>query len=203
MQRTTQYYHPKETSSTQRTRDINVAGFYQGEDADDDEEDDTESNIQEDEVSFDSVSYWREPLPEIDLDLLEDLCNGEDEGREEEIEEDVEDGDDFGYDSDKENAVSEEGEDSVENDDDDDDDSWITPSNLKDKKKQFTGDFRGEQESKVGSVWLFFLNQLKHLFTGGSSLHDNRFCNAKCVETDWLEHPWHRWNGNILMVILI
>ena len=203
MQRTTQYYHPKETSSTQRTRDKNVAGFYQGEDADDDEEDDTESNIQEDEVSFDSVSYWREPLPEIDLDLLEDLCNGEDEGREEEIEEDVEDGDDFGYDSDKENAVSEEGEDSVENDDDDDDDSWITPSNLNDKKKQFTGDFRGEQESKVGSVWLFFLNQLKHLFTGGSSLHDNRFCNAKCVETDWLEHPWHRWNGNILMVILI
>ena len=202
MQRTTQYYHPKETSSTQRTRDINVAGFYQGEDADDDEEDDTESNIHEDEVSFDSVSYWREPLPEIDLDLLEDLCNGEDEGREEEIEEDVEDGDDFGYDSDKENAVSEEGEDSVENDDDDDD-SWITPSNLKDKKKQFTGDFRGEQESKVGSVWLFFLNQLKHLFTGGSSLHDNRFCNAKCVETDWLEHPWHRWNGNILMVIWI
>ena len=201
MQRTTQYYHPKETSSTQRTRDINVAGFYQGEDADDDEEDDTESNIHEDEVSFDSVSYWREPLPEIDLDLLEDLCNGEDEGREEEIEEDVEDGDDFGYDSDKENAVSEEGEDSVENDDGDD--SWITPSNLKDKKKQFTGDFRGEQESKVGSVWLFFLNQLKHLFTGGSSLHDNRFCNAKCVETDWLEHPWHRWNGNILMVILI
>ena len=203
MQRTTQYYHPKETSSTQRTRDINVAGFYQGEDADDDEEDDTESNIHEDEVSFDSVSYWREPLPEIDLDLLEDFCNEEDEGREEEIEEDVEDGDDFGYDSDKENAVSEEGEDSVENDDDDDDDSWITPSNLKDKKKQFTGDFRGEQESKVGSVWLFFLNQLKHLFTGGSSLHDNRFCNAKCVETDWLEHPWHRWNGNILMVILI
>ena len=202
MQRTTQYYHPKETSSTQRTRDINVAGFYQGEDADDDEEDDTENNIHEDEVSFDSVSYWREPLPEIDLDLLEDLCNGEDEGREEEIEEDVEDGDDFGYDSDKENAVSEEGEDSVENDDDGDD-SWITPSNLKDKKKQFTGDFRGEQESKVGSVWLFFLNQLKHLFTGGSSLHDNRFCNAKCVETDWLEHPWHRWNGNILMVILI
>ena len=162
MQRTTQYYHPKETSSTQRTRDINVAGFYQGEDADDDEEDDTESNIREDEVSFDSVSYWREPLPEIDLDLLEDLCNGEDEGREEEIEEDVEDGDDFGYDSDKENAVSEEGEDSVENDDDDD--SWITPSNLKDKKKQFTGDFRGEQESKVGSVWLFFLlNQLKSI----------------------------------------
>ena len=163
MQRTTQYYHPKETSSTQRTRDINVAGFYQGEDADDDEEDDTESNIREDEVSFDSVSYWREPLPEIDLDLLEDLCNGEDEGREEEIEEDVEDGDDFGYDSDKENAVSEEGEDSVENDDDGDD-SWITPSNLKDKKKQFTGDFRGEQESKVGSVWLFFLlNQLKSI----------------------------------------
>ena len=162
MQRTTQYYHPKETSSTQRTRDINVAGFYQGEDADDDEEDDTESNIREDEVSFDSVSYWREPLPEIDLDLLEDLCNGEDEGREEEIEEDVEDGDDFGYDSDKENAMSEEGEDSVENDDDDD--SWITPSNLKDKKKQFTGDFRGEQESKVGSVWLFFLlNQLKSI----------------------------------------
>jgi len=148
VQRTTQYYHPKETSSTQRTRDINVAGFYQGEDADDDEEDDTESNIHEDEVSFDSVSYWREPLPEIDLDLLEDFCNEEDEGREEEIEEDVEDGDDFGYDSDKENAVSEEGEDSVENDDDDDD-SWITPSNLKDKKKQFTGDFRGEQESKV------------------------------------------------------
>ena len=191
MQRTTQYYHPKETSSTQRTRDINVAGFYQGEDADDDEEDDTESNIHEDEVSFDSVSYWREPLPEIDLDLLEDLCNGEDEGREEEIEEDVEDGDDFGYDSDKENAVSEEGEDSVENDDDDDD-SWITPSNLKDKKKQFTGDFRGEQESKVGSVWLFFAKPTKkHLLTGGSSLHDNRFCNAKCVETDWLEHPWH------------
>ena len=203
MQRTTQYYHPKETSSTQRTRDINVAGFYQGEDADDDEEDDTESNIREDEVSFDSVSYWREPLPEIDLDLLEDLCNGEDEGREEEIEEDVEDGDDFGYDSDKENAMSEEGEDSVENDDDDDD-SWITPSNLKDKKKQFTGDFRGEQESKVGSVWLFFAKPTKkHLFTGGSSLHDNRFCNAKCVETDWLEHPWHRWNGNILMVIWI
>ena len=164
MQRTTQYYHPKETSGTQRTRDKNVAGFYQGENADDDEEDDTESNIHEDEVSFDSVSYWREPLPEIDLDLLEDLCNGEDEGREEEIEEDVEDGDDFGYDSDKENAVSEEGEDSVENDDDDDDDSWITPSNLKDKKKQFTGDFRGEQESKVGSVWLFFLlNQLKSI----------------------------------------
>ena len=163
MQRTTQYYHPKETSSTQRTRDINVAGFYQGEDADDDEEDDTESNICEDEVSFDSVSYWREPLPEIDLDLLEDFCNEEDEGREEEIEEDVEDGDDFGYDSDKENAVSEEGEDSVENDDDGDD-SWITPSNLKDKKKQFTGDFRGEQESKVGSVWLFFLlNQLKSI----------------------------------------
>ena len=95
MQRTTQYYHPKETSSTQRTRDINVAGFYQGEDADDDEEDDTESNIREDEVSFDSVSYWREPLPEIDLDLLEDFCNEEDEGREEEIEEDVENGDDF------------------------------------------------------------------------------------------------------------
>merc|ERR1719219_2660521 len=88
-------------------------------------------------------------LPQfLDLDLLEDFCNEEDEGREEEIEEDVEDGDDFGYDSDKENAVSEEGEDSVENDDDDDD-SWITPSNLKDKKKQFTGDFRGEQESKV------------------------------------------------------
>ena len=203
MQRTTQYYHPKETSSTQRTRDINVAGFYQGEDADDDEEDDTESNIHEDEVSFDSVSYWREPLPEIDLDLLEDFCNEEDEGREEEIEEDVENGDDFGYDSDKENAVSEEGEDSVENDDDGDD-SWITPSNLNDKKKQFTGDFRGEQESKVGSVWLFFAKPTKkHLFTGGSSLHDNRFCNAKCVETDWLEHPWHRWNGNILMVILI
>ena len=202
MQRTTQYYHPKETSSTQRTRDINVAGFYQGEDADD-EEDDTESNIHEDEVSFDSVSYWREPLPEIDLDLLEDFCNEEDEGREEEIEEDVENGDDFGYDSDKENAVSEEGEDSVENDDDGDD-SWITPSNLKDKKKQFTGDFRGEQESKVGSVWLFFAKPTKkHLFTGGSSLHDNRFCNAKCVETDWLEHPWHRWNGNILMVIWI
>ena len=87
------------------------------------------------------------------LILLEDFCNEEDEGREEEIGEDVEDGDDFGYDSDKENAVSEEDEDSVENDDDD---SWITPSNLKDKKKQFTGDFRGEQESKVGSVWLFF-----------------------------------------------
>ena len=101
----------------------------------------------EEDESFDTVSYWREPLPEIDLDLLEDLCQEEEsEVHDEELQEDIgEDGDDFGYDSDKENAESEEEEDC----EDDDDDSWITPSNLKDKKKQFTGDFRGEQELKV------------------------------------------------------
>ena len=106
------------------------------------------------EDSFDSVSYWREPLPEIDLDLLDDLCQEEDdEAHEEEYQED---GDDFGYDSDKENVESDEGEGTGgEDGDDDDDDSWITPSNLKDKKKQFTGDFRGEQELKVSSVWFF------------------------------------------------
>ena len=101
----------------------------------------------EEDESFDTVSYWREPLPEIDLDLLEDLCQEEEsEAHEGDLQESVEeDGDDFGYDSDKENAESEEEEDC----EDDDDDSWITPSNLKDKKKQFTGDFRGEQELKV------------------------------------------------------
>ena len=149
VQRTTQYYHPKEAGGRQRTRDKNVAGFYQGEDADEDGEDgDGESHLEENAVdeSFDSVNFWREPLPEIDLDLLEDLCQEEEEdgAQEEELQEDIEeDGDDFGYDSDKENAESE------EEDVDDADDSWITPSNLKDKKKQFTGDFRGEQELKV------------------------------------------------------
>jgi len=150
IQRTTQYYHPKEAGIKQRTRDKNVAGFYQGEDADGNEEVDEEGDLQDDAVedSFDSVSYWREPLPEIDLDLLDDLCQEEDdEAHEEEYQED---GDDFGYDSDKENVESDEGEGTGgEDGDDDDDDSWITPSNLKDKKKQFTGDFRGEQELKV------------------------------------------------------
>ena len=129
-------------------RDKNVAGFYQGEDADEDGGDDAESYLKDDveDESFDSVSYWREPLPEIDLDLLDDLFQDEDgEAHEEELQEsDGEDGDDFGYDSDKENVESEEG-----GEGEDDDDSWITPSNLKDKKKQFTGDFRGEQELKV------------------------------------------------------
>ena len=156
IQRTTQYYHPKEAGIKQRTRDKNVAGFYQGEDADGDEEVDAEGNLQDNSVdeTFDSVSYWREPLPEIDLDLLDDLCQEEDdEAHEEEYQED---GDDFGYDSDKENMESDEGEGTGgEDGDDDDDDSWITPSNLKDKKKQFTGDFRGEQELKVSSVWFF------------------------------------------------
>jgi len=151
LQRTTQYYHPKEASSKQKMRDKNVAGFYQGEDADEDGGDDAESYLKDDveDESFDSVNYWREPLPEIDLDLLDDLCQDEDgEAHEEELQEsDGEDGDDFGYDSDKENVDSEEEEEGE--DGEDDDDSWITPSNLKDKKKQFTGDFRGEQELKV------------------------------------------------------
>ena len=96
--------------------------------------------------NFHSVNYWREPLPEVDLDLLGDLCLGEVEAHGELHEGGKEDGDDFGYDSDKENVDSDEG---GEEEDDDDDDSWITPSNVKDKKKQFNGDFRGDQESKV------------------------------------------------------
>merc|ERR1719365_166545 len=94
VQRTTQYYHPKEAGGRQRTRDKNVTGFYQGEDADEDgDEDDGESHLEENAVdeSFDSVSFWREPLPEIDLDLLEDLCQEEEEdgAQEEELQEDL------------------------------------------------------------------------------------------------------------------
>ena len=140
MQRTTQYYHPKDATS-QKSKDRNVAGFYQGGEGGEDEDGDME-HIDDDPENFHSVYYWREPLPVVDLDLLGDLCLGEVEAHGELHEED---GDDFGYDSDKENVDSDEGC------ADDDDDSWITPSNIKDKKKQFNGDFRGDQESKVNS----------------------------------------------------
>ena len=142
MQRTTQYYHPKDATS-QKSKDKNVAGFYQGGDSGEDEDGDMEDTDYDPE-SFHSVNYWKEPLPEVDLDLL-DLCLGEVEAHGEPNEGAKEDGDDFGYDSDKENVDSDEGC------ADDDDDSWITPSNIKDKKKQFNGDFRGDQESKVNS----------------------------------------------------
>ena len=126
MQRTTQFYHPKNTNTAQK--DGKIAGFFLG----------GEVEVEAEEEKFDTFNYWREPVPEIELGLDFLGGDGEDDGNSVE---------DFGYDSDKENDSSEEEE--SQDDEDDDDDGWITPGNFTEKKKQFNGEVVGEEDAKV------------------------------------------------------
>lgn len=127
LKRTTEFYHPKKDAVAKK--DVNIAGFYNGEEGEG-----------EDEAGdmFDTFNFWREPLVEVEVDM--ELFGGE-EGQEE-----VDSNDDFGYDSDKENDLSEEEE---EGEDDDEEDGWITPGNVKEKKKEFNGELQGETDLKV------------------------------------------------------
>jgi len=137
VQRTTTFYHPKKEAVAKA--DANIAGFYGGVEGVARSEEISEDGSAESDVTdenFDSVNYWREPVPDIELDLEMFGAGG--------LVEDYNSAEDFGYDSDQENDPSEESEE-VE----DEDEGWITPSNVGSKKKQFNGNIDMEETKKV------------------------------------------------------
>jgi hypothetical protein len=170
-QRTTQYYHPKKEAVAKK--DVKIAGFFTG------EGEEEEGAEQEEVDSFDTFNFWRQPIEDVDIDL--DLLAGD--------QEDYNSVDDFGYDSDKENGVSEDGDSDEDGDDEDEDDEdgWITPGNVKDKKKQFNGEVGGELDAKVSDWSKVPPNRPP----GAGGLHDDRLRDAERPEAARPQSPRH------------
>lgn len=133
------------------------------------------------EDSYGAFNYWRLPVQEIDIDLELLGWDGQAEGEE------YNSGDDFGYDSDKENDLSEDDENEGDTADNDGDEGWITPGNVVNKKKEFNGEFGVDVDTKV-----HFLSLLpRHCTPGTGCLHDHGLRHAKRSQAVRAEHPRH------------